>query len=189
MRSNQLLRELRRTIGLRQRRPFGRFNIDVVLRCARLWKERESNRRNQRNRTHHHEGCERQRPFRGGERAMQQRRIGRMNAFVERTQHAIPFGMLCLGKHVTREPGNDRQRHEQRRQHGVHNGNRQRAYVATSQARQEQQREERKDQRCRRAENSDRDLFGSGNRGVTTRDTTAHESRDVFDDDNRIVDQ
>ena len=120
---------------------------------------------------------------------MQQWRVRRVNSLVERAEYAIPLGVLRLGKHTTGKPGDDRQRDQQRRQYSVYNRDRQRTYVATSQTWQEQQREKGEDQRCRCAEDSDRDLSGRRNRGVTTRYTTPHESRDIFDHDNRIVDQ
>ena len=112
-----------------------------------------------------------------------------MDPAVERPQEPVPLGPFVPAEQEAREPRDDRERDDERRQHGEHHRDRQRADVAARAAGQEEQRHEREDEGRRRAQDRDPDLLGREDRRLRARVPGAPVAGDVLDHHDRIVDQ
>ena len=96
-----------------------------------------------------------------------------MNASFEPLKNPVALGQFVLRHQTAREPWNNRERHEQRCEYGVHHCDRQRPNVAAREPRQKQQWQEREDQRRRRPEYGDSDLLRRFDCRFRTRHTAA----------------
>ena len=99
------------------------------------------------------------------------------------------FARLAAAQQAAREEGNDGQRHEEGSEDREEHGGRQRADEVTGPFRQEEERQEGKQERCRAAEHGEPDLVGRGDGRLAARHALSDVARDVLDDDDRVVHQ
>ena len=177
--------------GIRRRntRAVLRLDLDQELRHAGLRKKRESNARHERQAAgdeggRHHEG-----PDPVLHAPMEERPVAPFDPAMQAAQQEIALRVLVAAQHQARQQRDDRQRHEQRREHGIDDGQRQAADELPGATRQHEQREKCKQQRPRRAQHRHRNLLRALHRGGHRTVSHPPEARDVLHHDDRVVHQ
>ena len=170
-------------------RALGRRDVNAELRRLGLRKQREAHHRDERERRRDERGAECQRAGRPPQRPVEQRRIGAVDRALERPQEAVPLRPFVLTEQQARKPRDDREGHDQRRQHGADHRDGQRPDVAAGSARKEHQRYEREHERRRRAQHRDPDLPRGADRRLDAGVALPPEPRDVLDHHDRVVHQ
>ena len=176
-------------IGGSQRGALRHFDPHHELRQVGGREQAAADRAGQWHRQQRDQPDQAQRTPRVIKRAVQQRAVNPLDPAVQRAQQAVAFRIGIARQQAAGDKRDQRHRHDQRSTDRAQHRHRHRADEFARSFGQRDQRQKGKHQAGGAAEYGQRDLPGSGNRGLRAAGPVAQPARHVFDHHDGIVDQ